>query len=828
MDEGLARGHVLVSGRPGAGKSVLLRQWARGRDPASVVAVDGRRIRERSPAADVAELVARPPARAGPTVVVVDDVHELGEPTHVVTELVAHAPPHVRLLLASRVRSEVPSDLGGGRGVREVCGPDLALSPDEVAALVGRASGLDLSADDVARVCRRTEGWAVAVALLAVALRDRVVREGGEHGGVGLPDFDGTMRELAEYLAEEVVATQPRRLRRFLERTCVLDELSPDLCQALGGTVHDPGALDELARRDLLSWVPPGVEGRRRYHPLLAEMLRSELRGHDRRRHDDLLGRAARWHVERGELAVAIELLLRAERWEQALDLVSQGPWTLLERGEALSVLERSAHIPAVERARHGLAQLALAGLHRTIGNVDTAHLILEEVAEGQGADPVVRAGAEAMLATGVRWQAGPDLALAHSRRALDLLAPDVVARDEAGDAGSCRRPPTCESWIVGLACLARGIALCHLGQDDEARAWIATAERRAPSNPAWKARTLGATAALEALAGNLRAAERAGGEALALEEGPGSFDASATGLAYRGLARVAYEQGRPSDAAALLDELEWRARSCRSAVELAVLVTERARWCLARGDVAAGTELLARWRREGEAPPPADVLGRLAAVEVQLLLAAGDRSRARRTLAAAPQQDETFAVAAQLAAEAGDLALLAAVLERWETPGRTRDRIARLLWEAVADRASDRTAAARERFVAATALAEVDGHRQVFLDGGIELDTLVAEQVLAAGAAGGEVVADLGRRLRSASRRGEGAPALSARELVVLGHLVGGVTNLEVADQLGISPNTLKTHLRRIYRKLGVSDRWAARARAEAFGLIPAEGPTA
>jgi LuxR family maltose regulon positive regulatory protein len=830
-----ATGRVtLVVGPSGSGKSVLLRQWAAAhaaRSPAWVVVdeassdavsfarqlvgalavgrpgfgaearrhveLGGQRMGRPFLEALTAEL-ARGPA----TTLVVEDLHHLPEAVvGELTQLAAQAPSHVHLVVASRVRPDLSlAGLRASGQLVELGAEDLAFDDGEVAAVIHQVAGLDLRADLIRRVQGRTEGWAVGVQLVAMAVRDAAARgragAAGERAAVAeqLARFDGAGREVAEYLAEEVVAGQPDAVRRFLRRTCVLDRLEASLCDALTGDADGQDLLDELGRRNLFL-LPEGDAGWYRYHPLFAEMLRADLRGHDRQLHDDLLVRGATWHLDRGELAPGVELLLRAERWEQALDLIGANGWTFFERGDAATAIRWLEGVPVAERWRHGQAQLTLASLHRSVGNAAIADLILDEVARRNRPGNFTWVSMEVMRAGGIGWDRDPAAALADARSALDWLE---APPDEDG-----RRPSEPgNDWAIGPARLAGGLALTHLGRWGEAREWLERAPGIAAEYPPWLIRTLGATAQLEAIVGRLDRAEAAGRRALALEADIAPLDPTAAALAYQALGRVAYERGRLVEAAELLDEAELRSRVYRSAVEVAAVTGEQARLHLASGDHAGGLELLARWRREGEPTPPADVLGRIAAVEVQLLLALGDAHQARRTLAAAPQQGETLAVAAEVAAAAGDAALLDAVLARWAPSPRVREQIERLLWEALAADAAGHGERSQERLSAAARLAAVDGHRQVFVDGGPELAALAGAGTLP---------------------EGEGPPELSAREQEVLAHLDSRLTNPEIAAELGISTNTLKTHLRRLYRKLGVADRRGALARAGALGVTTA-----
>src|SRR5215471_12601696 len=331
LARGINRGLTVVCTPAGFGKTTLLGDWARrsrrpvawlsldggDNDPARfwryvAAALEGVRPGAGAPVEALLGCPRRPPLEAvatavinqlavvpdaGAVVLVLDDYHLIEAPTvhDSVAFLVERLPPGLRLVLASRTGPPLPLARLRARGqLAELGEADLRFTPSETAAFVREATGLDLPAASVAALQDRTEGWAAGVQLAALALRGHADPAGF------IATFAGSHRYVLDYLTEEVLASQPRQVLRFLLETSVLDRLCGPLCDAVTGRAGSQALLEELDRANL--FVVPLDEVRQwwRYHHLFADLLRARL---ERERPAALPGlhhAAAAWHEKHG------------------------------------------------------------------------------------------------------------------------------------------------------------------------------------------------------------------------------------------------------------------------------------------------------------------------------------------------------------------------------------------------------------------------------------------------------------------------------------------------------------------------------------------------
>lgn len=842
--EAASRSRVaLVLGPSGSGKSVLLRQWAAVHDSSAIAwltadvpdmdAVSfGRRLVEALAAVepDFGVDALRDLERGGehlgptfiadlleearglpPTTVVLEDVHDL-RPGVVedLDHLVRHLPAHVHLVIASRAEPAIGlARLRAHGQLAEVRPDDLAFTMAEAAQVVDHVAGRHLTRPQLDQLHRQTEGWVVGVHLAALSLRDRVTP-----GADGYPhNFSGTDREVADYLTEEVVRRQPRHVQDFLLTTSVLDRFDAELCDQLTGDRDGQQMLAELERRNLFVVPLDGRRGWYRYHQLFRDLLRHQLRSEDRTRHDALLVRAADVHLQRHELAAGIECLMRAQRWAEALDHISVHAWALYEAGEAARVIRWLEAVPPAERWGHPEATGTLALLHRLVGNAVATDRLLDEMERRTPADSKLRMAANAVRSAGLTAGTPPEKVLAAAHAALAWI-------DAQPPQDGLRPGEYPYAWIAVATRLHVGRALITLGRTDEGRAWVDRACDDSMPFPSWQIRALGLRARLDAYEGALEAAYANARHSLNVADQVRSYDTTIIGDAYLALGRIAYERDELAEARDMLVEAGTRGRVSRQPLMVAVAVVGQARVALAQGAARDGLELIARWRRQGNPPLPPLVEAALIAQEAQILLAMGEVSRAKRTLARTTPTRETLAVAAQIAAAEDDLATLELVLSQWPASTNTLPRIQHLCWSALlAHRAGDVEGAA-DQLRAAAERAEPDGHRRVFPDLGEVIATLITQvasrRVDRRLTALAELVA-ADHRAPAASNHIQ----LSRREVEIVTLLGTLASNDEIASQLGISTNTLKTHLKRTYRKLGVTTRRGAFQRAEELGLL-------
>ena len=279
-----------------------------------------------------------------PTVLVLDDYH-LVTSAQVAASLsyfLEHLPPRLSLAIASR--SEPPLPLARMRVAGELVDvrlQELRFSEQEAAAFLNDLHGLEMAAEDVRRLQARTEGWAAGLYLAALSVR----RSGDRRDFI--ERFTGDDRDLADYLATEVLEREDDDVREFLLDTSILSRLCAPLCEAVAGVDDAEAMLDHIERTNQLL-IP--LDSRRqwyRYHHLFAEMLTRELR---RTRPDvvpDLHRRAFAWYQARGELDDAIVHAVHAGELSGAVALIADNWLDVFNEGGLETVKRWLDALPA-------------------------------------------------------------------------------------------------------------------------------------------------------------------------------------------------------------------------------------------------------------------------------------------------------------------------------------------------------------------------------------------------------------------------------------------------------------------------------------------------
>jgi LuxR family maltose regulon positive regulatory protein len=212
----------------------------------------------------------------------------------------------------------------------ELRAAELRFTAEEVAALLNRSIGLNLSRDEVAALEEETEGWAAGLQLAALSI------QASSDANSFIRAFSGSHRFVLDYLAEEVLRRQPENVQTFLLQTSMLERLSGPLCDAVTGRNDSQQMLERLEQANLFLVPLDEKRGWFRYHHLFAEFLRTRNNG-------DLTGlhrRASQWLEEQGQIDEAIKHALASIDYERAARLIEQVAQAMLMRGE-LSTLSR-------------------------------------------------------------------------------------------------------------------------------------------------------------------------------------------------------------------------------------------------------------------------------------------------------------------------------------------------------------------------------------------------------------------------------------------------------------------------------------------------------
>lgn len=686
--------------------------------------------------------------------------------------LVDHLPPGLRLVIASRADPPLPLPRLRARGdLVEVRAADLRFTAEEAASYLNDTMALGLTAGDVTALERRTEGWAAALQLAALSIAGRT------DVGAFVAGFAGDDRYVVDYLVEEVLERQPEQVRAFLLETSVLDRMTGPLCDAVTGRDGGRTMLEALDRANLFL-VP--LDDRRewfRYHHLFADVLRARLLDERPGRLEELHRLAGDWHERAGDRAAAVRHLLAGHDFPRAAELVEpELPALRRDRREATIRALIEALPDEVLRTRPLLCN-GLAGAMMSTGTFDGVDHLLDE--------------AERLMA--------------HPADAT------VVDRDDF------RRLP------AGLAVHRAGLALVSGDLDGAVRHAGRALDLALDDDHLFR----GAAAALQGLAawttGDLETARSSYQACLVHFERIGHHsDVLACSLT---LADIELAQGRTDAALRTFRRgLELAARQAnrqlRGTADMHVGIAVRH---LADGDIAAARRELERARELGPHAGAPQNAYRWRVAMAQVREAEGDLDAAVELLDEADRlYDGDFSPNVRPVP-----ALRARV---WLRQGRVDDALA---WAGERGlSAADDLSYLREYEHVTLALVLLADHERTG-DPTPLADALgLLDRLLTAAEAGGRhgSVVEIGE-VQALARRGGAVPSapaagglvepLSRRERDVLRLLGSDLSGPEIARELVVSLNTVRTHTKNIYLKLGVNSRRAAVRRARELRVL-------
>ncbi|WP_416902970.1 LuxR C-terminal-related transcriptional regulator [Micromonospora echinospora] len=871
LDSGTDGPVTLVRAPAGWGKTTLLAAWARAAASAptwlSVETGDtATRLWSYLAAAlgatdlpadrpdHLERLAAAVAGRDRPVVLVLDDLHRVTEPAALagLEFLLRHAAQRLRLLVAARVDPALPLHRWRLRGeLTEIDADELAFTTDEVADLL-TTHGVAVPPASVPTLRERTGGWPAGLCLAALA-----ARAAADPAAV-LTGFGGEQPDVAGYLRDEVLAELPGDDVDLLRRLAVTGTVCDDLVMALTGPTGGEGRLADLARSTGFLH-PDGLRpGWYRCQPLLADLLRADLAKLPDGQLRELHSRAAGWYAEQGQPADALRHALAAGDWDHATDLLLVGwpelvPYDPEPAGPPppappVDRVDRDPELAlafAVDRARsadpsaagHLRAAVAAARELPTPRRDRLRWLVaaLEVALARLGGDPTAVRAAAARLRTLTGPPAGPVEAprsgpvdasrSGDASRSVDASRSGDVLRSGSGDPRSGAADRADGHLVAGTA-----DALADLSEGDLPGAGTAFDRLSAAARQAGRTRTELLCRSRAALAaawhGRLREAEQGARETLG-----GPVTPADRSHAYLALAVVALYRDRPGEAEADL------ARADGPGYDPTVAAV--AAFCRAqlRHDPAAAQRALAGARhRLADRPRAGALADRLLAAEADHCAARGDPATARELLesAVSTANPELAVARARVEVHAGDPGAARRALPPWDAPDADRWPVpvrldAGLLDALLARRAGDTRRVGRvvEQVLE---LAVADGHRRVLTRAVPGVRDVLAEH-LDSGTAHWAFVTDLlgdgdppgaGEPVRYGEGPGRGLDEpLTERELTILRYLQSILSNVEIASELSLSVNTVKTHVRNIYRKLDATRRREAVRRARELHLI-------
>jgi LuxR family maltose regulon positive regulatory protein len=749
-------------------------------------------------ARDLADLPA-------PAAVVIDDA-QFAEPSQRTLAGVAQRlPGHVRLLVASQhnpVFSTSRLRLAGV--ITELRADDLAFTEVEVEQLLELA-GLGQERIDGRRLRSLTEGWPAGIQMAVLAMR------AGSDPREVIDALASTTQEASDYLANEVMNRLPPDLAGFLTSICVLDEFDAPLCQAVSGRDEADRLLDRVVADDLFIYQVDRAGERFRLHPMFAAFLRARLKSLGGTQFRDAHLRAAAALQERGDRLGALRHAIAVDDMELAAAVLADSMLTILDvthaheaKAAARAWLARFGDA-AVEADPEQLLQFVL--LLAASGQRDAKGWLTKVNQAHPSLPPGLAALAHGTWAAYYLNRGSAGLALEHNKLARQAVS---AAAGQSPLFPMLAELPIQEAGAYLLAGDLRAAASALQHGTAPLSAPIVD-DFRSPVAQAWVVFLQGdliwAGAALD------RAA-RAAAEYGAVPHGVGLILASLV------QAGIHLERHEHQPAATVLTAARAAARINGRPVLQTMVDTWIARLATAQGDHAGALASLAH-ARLALTEPDDRVRAQFALEEFRIALALAP-AEASALIPRLPADTASGLLQARLHVVRREWAKAGQILDEVE-PFTIRERVEWGVLRSLAAQAPD-LARAHSYLRTALALASPHGYLTTIIEQGPGIDALLRS--LPAGPDLKPYVDELSVRAEAAaaSSKGPAVPPggpLSGRELTVLRLLASRLTTTEIAGALFVSPNTLKSHMKSIYRKLDVSSRAGAVREGEARGLI-------
>lgn len=777
------------------------------------------------------------------TMLILDDYHLMtAEPIHAALRfLIEHAPQHLHLFIGTRVDPPLPlARLRARSQLSEIRMEELRFASPEVQAFL-RAMELTLLPELQDALEQQTQGWIVGIQLLTLALR------GQAEVSTLLGTHPGTHPFFLEYISEELLARLPIEDRRFLLRTSILDRLTGALCEAVTGLSDGQWRLANLYQQNLLINPLDDMGEWYSYHPLFAEALRAHLCRLEPEMALDLYRRASRWYEEHGDAEEACDYALQAGDLPRAAHLLAELLPSLVVQGKFTRLSQWLDQLPKAEI--EASPQLYVAALWRQVVGKYSPETVEKLLAPMERHLQEQSQDAQDTAASWVDLQS--QLTLFHALAAFSqnnlprtiTLLQEALRSLSVQETGLSRLISLPLRMLLSMAYRASG----DLVAAEQVLLDISIPPEAETSHPlnllaAWS------LAELYEAQGQLR---KWGTfyDTIFQALGPRT-DLPPVPLALIQMSKAAllYEWNRLPEAAHVVQQ----ALSLTERPDLAVL-SPLSRWIQARIELAQGHAETARHFLERQEPPTVQLLkgGIRPARSARLALACGQLEAASRwaetyrlrfddPLQPISGYFEYMTLARVLLARGRSqrngslLSQALTLLERWR--GIAVDRsfggyfIEIQMLTALALAVQGKIKRALSTLGPILTQAEAEGYVRLFANEGQPMTHLLAQVSAYTSASPGYL-----KLLQAAIPPTQDAQALSTqpdspqplieplsvREQEILRLLAAGYSNQQIADQLVISLNTAKRHVKHILAKLTVTNRTQAVVRARELHLL-------
>lgn len=763
-------------------------------------------------------------------ILVLDDYHVIELPAihESLNYLLDHLPPQMCLVIITR--SDPPLNLARRRGrgqLIEIRANDLRFTPDETATFLNETMQLGLADTDIMSLGQRTEGWIAGLQMVALSMQD----ETDPHHFVTA--FSGDDHHIADYLVEEVLQRQLVEVQRFLLQTSILDQLNASLCDAVTGRQDSRAMLNTLERANL--FILP-LDNRResfRYHHLFAELLRQRLRQtHTSEEIANLHRAAADWHEAQGNITSAIRHARAISDNRTVLRLLERNASRLFAAGELPQLFELASLLPADFRKESpslcvSVAWAGLASNHYTeittwLESIETHFgLPAESSLSDLSLDPARRAALLEVLIA--RLQLPTNRSLNEQRNHILAIRDQLYAL------------PSEQICLLNTVINLKPVIAFNLGQHAENMGDLHLASQTFAEAIPFCRQTENsnlfnlATAHLantQVTQGRLHDAYQTYNQALAEALGSTQSVSPFIALSYAGLGALQFEWNDLDAASNYFNDGLVHARLWNFWEALLPLMLGQSRLKQRAGDVKSAVGIL----NEIDSPP---LPGQELLLQAYTALLGGSAS-ASTWLSAHPTESNlepdptneflllTIARLLTLAHHTGEAIIL---LQKIIQFAQTGERVHMLIQANVALAV---LAKQPDVLLKALALAEPEGYISTFVMEGEPLANML-QHILRQPKIESHLQ-EYGRKILSVFDNAPRKPKqvdgliepLSEREIEVLRYIADGLSNLEIARRLYLSPNTLKAHTQNIFLKLDVHNRVQAVSRAKELGLIP------
>ncbi|HEU4387331.1 MAG TPA: LuxR C-terminal-related transcriptional regulator [Blastocatellia bacterium] len=780
--------------------------------------------------------------------IVFDDYHTItsDEIHKAVSQLVTSLPPGPHTVLASRTNLPFSVALLRGRDeLTEVRMSDLRFTLVEATEFLRDVMQLDLTAETIAELEARTEGWITGLQLAALSLQRRV--DGAEF----LKAFSGRHNYVLDYLVDEVIAQQPPAVQTFLLQTAILNRLAGPLCDAVTGQTGGEQILSDLENRNLFLIALDDERRWYRYHHLFSEFLLDRLREKvDASGVANLHRRASLWFQECGLVSESLEHAFAAGDYDTAARLIEANADQLYAKGA----------IPTLQRWLDRLPDEVFDARPRA---AIYRGWVLFFAGEGSQNKETIFEQADSYLRRAERLS--QDHSSEDSREQLGMI---YAVRTAMASAMPARKSPVCAQRDLAMTIQCGQRALEYLPKEN--LGWrcvvnvslgyayqivgdIAAAIRcfsdaaklgHAGGNLSGALFAFSNWATLLVMQGKLAETERVYTEALRAGKEGEADSHHLTGQIYVGLGRLFYERNQLDEAASFLSQAISQAEAAGARVPQVLISLARVKW--AQGD-QPGARALAEQANEQLEQPMHQLFAIRARLEhLRLLLADGNVEAATNWLrTSAPSSDEEptswreaeFVALARVLIALKQPAKALEVLDKlWKSASaskRTGSLIEIATVQAAAHHAAGNPDAAQENLGRALEMGEPETYTRVFVDEGDRIHEVLGQlyQTLKKRDISLGFSRDYVERLllvvkatapeRSTAQGVTLVEEFSERELEVMRLIAAGLSNQEIADKLFVAVTTIKWHVTNIFGKLGVRTRTQAVAKAKHLNLF-------